>query len=160
MEHNINASVSQDQGLSREEPESDRAARENFTSRLIVEIENCDSKQWGIADGMRVTESAVSHWKDSTSQLPAWRLVRWTRVVGPGLLRWIARQAGYDLVPRDSVPGRILSVEQMLSGFSVDAGAALGQTILGKTDLGLWLKIQGLVNSIVEIYQRSAGRSA
>ena len=157
MEGNFASAPLQDQNLSYELTD-----RERFKRQLRIELENSSFKQFGIADDLGVDSSLISHWKEEDTGkncMPAHWLMRWTRVAGPGLLRWVARQGGYDLVPRDSsAPGLHATVEQLLGGFSTDAGAALGQVINGKADLALWLKIQHLVNSIVDLYQRAAGR--
>jgi hypothetical protein len=175
MEPNFYDLPYQEQVASSEEPENDKTDRENFTSQLIVEVENSSGKQFGIADGMKVDESTISKWKDSRPGLPvmpAWRLVRWTKKVGPGLLRWIACQSGYDLVPHNRVaPCRPPKVERLVATFARHAGAAVGQTLDNiasdgvwtekekANDLALWLKIQHYVNNIVEGVQRdTAGR--
>jgi len=54
-----------------------------------------------IATAMDVEESLLSKWASTTQPpMPGFhRLIEWTRIVGPGMLRWLAWQCGYEIRP-------------------------------------------------------------
>ncbi|WP_316411295.1 hypothetical protein [Mesoterricola sediminis] len=115
-----------------------------------------------------VDVSLLSHWTSRSKPvcMPLHRLVRWTKVMGPGLLRWIARKCGFELVelaPNGNVP----DPSSLVAIFSRKAGAAVGQTIEDiasggtwdpeerRADLRTWLQVQSIVDGIVNGIQDS-----
>lgn len=81
------------------------AERELFAERLEECLDDASGKWETLAMGMDVDVSLLSKWTGSRKNpMPAWRLVKFTEKVGPGLLRWIAQRCGYDLVRKDKAP--------------------------------------------------------
>jgi hypothetical protein len=179
MMHNIAREGSQDQSLSIDRLENDRR---EFRKCARLQFESSSwPKAYLLAEALREDPGVFSHWMcenfgPGIANMPMDRLLAWTQLVGPGLLRWLARRCGYDLVPRGSAPAplNMPHVEELLGAVSRHTGDAVGKTFEDiasngewtldeKTNnLGLWLKIQHLVNGIVELLQRetAAGRRA
>lgn len=148
----------------------DSPLRERFKRQVRTETDHNDAKQEANARELRVDPSLISHWgADRGCDMPAWRLIGWTRTYGAGLLRWVAAQCGYEIVPTG--PATVQTDAQALIAlFSRHSGAALAQTIENiasdgawtaeekQTDLRTWQRIQSFVNSIVDVLDREARR--
>lgn len=77
---------------------------ETSDSQVLAEVlhdalDNAPFKWELIAHELDVDSSLLSHWTSHRGPMPAFRLIALTRCIGPGVLRWIARQCGFDLVP-------------------------------------------------------------
>ena len=172
MDNNLAREGWQDQSLSIDRLENDRM---EFRKCLRLQFEKSSwPKAYLLAEAMRMDPGRFSDWLNGdfgpgVANMPGDRISAWTELVGPGLLRWLAHKAGYDLVPRDSVPGQMIpSVERLLASFTREAGAAVGTTLDDiasngswtrkekSNDLALWQHLQHLVNSIVDVLQREA----
>lgn len=70
----------------------------DISDRLYEALEDSPDKWETIAHFMDVDVSLLSHWTSNRSPIPLYRLKRLTRAIGPGLLRYVARQCGYDIV--------------------------------------------------------------
>ncbi len=145
--------------------------RERFKRQVRIETDNCEAKQEACAQEMTVDPSLISHWGARKGcDMPAWRLVAWTRTYGAGLLRWIAAQCGYDLVPREGQNPPRIGPEVLIAHFSGDAGTAVGKTLEDIAsgnqwslqekleNLPMWLRVQADVNTIVDAIQREVSR--
>lgn len=77
-------------------------------SEILDTLLDETGRKWeDIAHENRVDVSLLSKWTSNKHPMPAWRLIRFTRTVGPGLLTWIANQAGYELRPlNEKAPAR------------------------------------------------------
>ena len=125
--------------------------------------------KWEVnAAALKVDISLLSHCtsKNKPGCMPIHRLVRWTKVMGPGLLRWLARKCGFELVPLNDQLGCPEPIP-LIALFSAKAGAAVGETLSDvasdgrwddderRADLVGWLKVQSIVNGIVDGIEES-----
>lgn len=84
--------------------------RESFAEALEECLDDASGKWETIALALRVDVSLLSKWTGShKNPMPAWRLIAFTKKVGPGLLRWIAKQCGYNLVRIEKASSRLAS---------------------------------------------------
>ncbi len=148
----------------------DSPLRERFKRQVRIEADHNEAKQEACAREMRVDPSLISHWgAERGCDMPAWRLIGWTRTYGAGLLRWVAAQCGYEIVPTGPVSSKH-DAQVLIALFSRHSGAALAQTIENiasdgawtteekQADLRTWQRIQSFVNSIVDALEREARR--
>ena len=166
MTFNFACKPSQDQVDSHDSPLRDRFKRQ---VRRIAE--DFDAKQEACAREMGVDPSLISHWgaESKGCDMPAWRLVGWTRTYGTGLLRWVAAQCGYEIVPTAPLSVQHQDAEVLIALFSRQSGQALAQTIENivsdgewtkkekRADLRTWQRIQSFVNGIVETLESEVG---
>lgn len=153
-------------------PESELLEESREVMRRELHAHPCKWEQ--IAPKLGVDDSFLSKWtkRDSGKDFfPLFRLVRWTRFVGPGLLRWVAKQCGYEIVPRDAhmdVP----EPAALVALFARKSGAAIGQTIDNITsggtwdvgerqsDLQTWMQLQSTVDGVVDGLKASLRRAS
>lgn len=102
MQPNGNAPVQPGNHHSPELPHHPEA--ELFGQQVRRHLDDASGKWSAYADPLKTEETNLSKWAGRNSTMPAWRLIRWTKVMGPGLLRWIFRMCGYDLVALPEVP--------------------------------------------------------
>lgn len=94
MSETIGNLAAQGQGCSRA-----RAFRERFKRQVRLEVELAEFKVEAAAHEMDCDPSLISHWGGERGcDMPAWRLVRWTRTFGTGLMEWLALQCGGSFV--------------------------------------------------------------
>ena len=122
-------------------PESKQSDREkivltHFKRRMRLEIELSGCQRKNIADEISTDQPQLSRWEHENypGTLPSHLLPAWTRYVGPGLLAYLAREAGYDLVAGDDLDRMAEGVTaQSLGGISsalaVKHGKVLGLII-------------------------------
>ena len=72
--------------------------RHEFDDELYDRLNDSPLKWECIAHQLGVDVSLLSHWTSGRGPMPAYRLIKITEAIGPGLLRYIARKCGYDLV--------------------------------------------------------------
>jgi len=72
--------------------------RRDLEDRLHKLLEDAPFKWECIAHEIGVDVSLLSHWTSGRGPMPAYRLIKITETIGPGLLRWIAQRCGYDLI--------------------------------------------------------------
>ena len=126
-----------------------------------------------IAHDLKVDDSFLSKWTARGSNkdfFPLFRLVVWTKFVGPGLLRWVARKCGYEIVAlhRHGHP----SPTALVGLFARKSGSVLGHTLDDiasgggwddqeqHADLHGWMQVQTLVNGIVDGIQENLRRAS
>ena len=94
MTHSIGPKPVPCEKLSHETCPDKRALGDELADRL----DDATGKWECIAHDLGVDVSLLSHWTSGRGQMPAYRLIRFTEVMGPGLLRWIAKRCGFNLV--------------------------------------------------------------
>ena len=149
METNIHYKTCQDSRLS-----FDKTLRDRFKRQLRLITELSPSTKAGCAFEMGIDPSLISHWySDATGgkpEMPVWRLIPWTGTYGPELLRWVARQCGYDLVPSGESMFTGSDVHKLVSVFAQESGLVTKDALEGNMNVKDWQRIQCLVNRIVE----------
>ena len=146
-------------------------------SRAVMrrDLDNHPIPKWElISPKLGVDSSFLSKWTQRDSRkdfFPLFRLVRWTKVVGPGLLKWVAGQCGFEIIPKHAhldapEPTALISL------FAVKSGKAIGLTIdhiasqgiwdegERQTDLHTWMQIQSTVDGIVDGIRESLRRAS
>lgn len=78
--------------------ETSKDEARDISDRLYEALEDSPDKWETIARFMDVDVSLLSHWTSNRGPMPLYRLIRLTRAIGPGLLRYVAKQCGYDIV--------------------------------------------------------------
>lgn len=84
--------------------------REAFAEALEEALDDASGKWETVAGGIGVDVSLLSKWTGSRKNpMPAWRLITFTKKVGPGLLRWIAKECGYTLTRIEKATKRLVA---------------------------------------------------
>lgn len=101
-----------------EKNQSWKRSRE-FKQWLNLELLLCKRPRKTICEDMEISEPLLSDWTNDKLLVlpPPWRLIGWTREVGPGLIRRVLREAGrYDVVDLDRAdpPVRVTSGTQLV----------------------------------------------
>ena len=127
MEQSIHPGPVQCQGHSIESPLQAR-----LRDQVHLETVLCDCKVEPMAREMGVTESTVSKWGTS-HDIPAWRLVAWTRTYGWGLLRWIVSQCGGEIVV-PTAPRQVQAPSILIGLLAHHSGNSIQQLIQDLAD--------------------------
>lgn len=147
---------------------STTVARLKRQARLQLEQSGIPRK--ALAEDLYTDETRLCRWlnDDYRDRFPADLLSAWTRELGPGLLSWIARDCGYDLVatdPRKFHPANDDPV-QLVALIARHSGITISETIEAISSGGMWTaeekrhalsaftRLQFLVNELVEELQR------
>jgi len=83
--------------------------RKDLEDELAERLDDTSGKWETIANQLGVDVSLLSHWTSGRGQMPAYRLIRFTQVCGPGLLRWIAKRCGYTLTRIEKATRQVAS---------------------------------------------------
>lgn len=134
--------------------------RRKFKERMQLSVLSSRRPRKAIAEDMGVCEASLSDWLDvgKRSSKPAHHLAAWTREVGPGLLRWIARENGLGLVTEAGTAGPVEMADPglLLALISIHHGMLMGQIIQAREDgiiddrerAEIWPEIQRLIREL------------
>lgn len=103
-----------------------------FKAHLRLHIETCGEQRKNIAGACDSDQPQLCRWENEnySGTLPSHLLPAWTRYVGPGLMAYLAREAGYDLVAGDDVDSIVEGVTaQSLGGISAALAVKHGKVL-------------------------------
>jgi hypothetical protein len=139
--------------------------------RLQLELSGVPRKV--LAEELGADDVRLCRWLNDNypDRFPADLLPVWTREVGPGLLNWIARETGRELVATDAALGLIEGDPvHLVALISRHSGATVAQTLEDIASGGQWdgqerkkalhafLRLQALINGLVDELQREVGK--
>jgi len=105
--------------------------------RMNLELLLSGRERKAIAPDLPASQATLCDWlkEGKPSVMGAHWLPAWTREVGPGLLRWIAKEAGYGLVDQDEAgPVEVTDSAQLLALISAHHGHVLAMIIQARED--------------------------
>lgn len=108
-----------------------------FKKRMAMEVMLSRRERKAIAEDIPISQASLSDWMNTgkAAAMPTWWLPAWTREVGPGLLRWIAKEAGYGLVDEDEAgPVEVVDSAQLLSLIAQHHGRVMALIIQARED--------------------------
>lgn len=109
----------------------------NLKRTMALEILLSHRERKAIAADMPCCQATLSDWlnEGKPAGMPVWWLPAWTREVGPGLLRWIAKENGLALVDQDEAgPVEVTDSAQLLALISHHHGHVLALIIQARED--------------------------
>lgn len=117
--------------------EFQREMLKKFKERMALELMLCRRERKAIAPDMPVSLASLSDWlnTEKPGAMGAHWLVAWTREVGSGLLRWIAKETGFGLVDQDEAgPAEVTDSAQLLALICQHHGHVLALIIQARED--------------------------
>ncbi len=132
MPNNIMASSPEGQG---ENFQSGQV--KNLKRTMALELLLSRRERKAVAADLPVCQATLSDWMNEgkSAGMPVWWLSAWTREVGPGLLRWIAKENGLALVDQDEAgPVEITDSAQLLALISQHHGHVMALIIQARED--------------------------
>ena len=132
MEPNITSDLSEKQVA-----EFQRDQLKRFKKRQSLELMLSNRERKAIAPAFPVSVASLSDWlnEDRPAAMGGQWLPAWTREIGPGLLRWLAKEAGYDLVEAGELgPVPVTDSAQLLALICTHHGRLVGQIIQARED--------------------------
>jgi hypothetical protein len=109
----------------------------DFKYQQNLELMLSRRERKAVAPGFPCSEASLCDWlkEGGPAAMGAQWLPAWTREVGPGLLRWIAKECGFDLVDEDEAgPVEVTDSAQLLALIAVHHGRLMGQIIQARED--------------------------
>lgn len=135
-----------------------RQIRKNFKARMNMEIALCQRERKAIGADMGISQATLSDWlsEGKIESMPAHMLPAWTREVGRGLLSWVARENGLDLVDREDSAPEVTDAGQLLGLISIHHGKVMALILQARIDgviddaerQAIWTEIQRLLREI------------
>lgn len=132
METNVNSGLSEKQVA-----EFQREQLRRFKKRQLLELMLSNRERKAVAPEFPVSLATLSDWmnEDKPAAMGAQWLPAWTREIGPGLLRYLAKECGYDLVDAgEGGPVECADSAQLLALISIHHGRLMGQIIQARED--------------------------
>jgi len=114
-----------------------RAIRKNFKHRMNLEMANSMRERKAVAADMEISATTLCDWLKEGKQdsMPAYWLASWTREVGPGLLRWIAKENGLTLVfDEGTAPALVTNSASLMALIARHHGQVMGLMIQAHED--------------------------
>jgi hypothetical protein len=132
MESNIPSDLSEKQVA-----EFQREQLRRFKKRQLLELMLSNRERKAVAPEFPVSLATLSDWfnEEKPAAMGAQWLPAWSREIGPGLLRYLAKEAGYDLVEAGELgPVPVTDAGQLLALISTHHGRLVGQIIQARED--------------------------
>lgn len=131
-----------DSNLARRFPENQpedfhQDRRKRFKEMMLLQILLSRRERKAIADDMRISQGLLSDWLNEKTResMPAHWLDAWTREVGPGLLAWVAKENGFQLVRNeDAPPTAVIDGSQLLALIAKHCGCLVAAVIQARED--------------------------
>ena len=106
-------------------------------NRMNLELLLSQRERKAVAPDMKISEASLCDWlmEGKNCAMGVHWLPAWTREVGSGLLRWIAKEAGYGLVDEDEAgPVEITDSAQLLALIAQHHGHVMALIIQARED--------------------------
>jgi dUTPase len=120
-----------------QQPDFHQEKRVKFKELMQLGVLLSKRPRKAIAADMEVCQASLCDWlnPDERSSMPAHHLASWTREVGNGALKWIAKENGLGLVDEDeSGPVEVQDSAQLLALIAIHHGKLMGQIIQARED--------------------------